>query len=461
MAGTAQLVSPPLSFGRYQIRRTTGRQITEKVILLDGNWPPPGPAEAAVASALPSVPPITSAAPLPGTRATHEYQEEAASVASFDIAIGDGAELMVMARWFSTGAQASDPKQAPWRGVSVVDASREMVADLETQGRHRAGPDPVAACLIRLKPGAYELRYPIGSIGLFAQSLIVPPGGWRMEAYILHSETEISGRPAVSLLMRKAGEAWGGDQDVPFQKAMVALADERPIANEQLLSATPANPLARIVGAHLLLLSAHNQAGAEAAAVLAGAGTAGARPDAAPARTKGLFAARAGSGMHRQGQGPQDLRVRRQGFGGDHSGARQGRPVRDSCEGTARQSLRRRTLPQESAAEDELRAHDRPRSRRFGARTVIADHRPRCGTARPAAAQIAHSVENSSSRGQRANRIMAAPSRPWKAPQRSAETLLQRSAIDGLTRRARHLWTARSSLRIEVLQLPPLYRAPW
>ena len=268
MGGTAQLESPPLSFGLYEIRRTTGRQITEKVILLDGNWPPPGPAEAAVASALPPVPPITSAAPLPGTRATHEYQEAAASVASFDVSIGDGAELMVMARWYSTGTQTSTPRQAPWRGVSVVDASGAAVADLETQGRQETGPDPVAACSIRLKPGAYELRYPIGSIGLFAQSLILPPGGWRMEAYILHSETEISGRPAVSLLMRKAGEAWGGDQDVPFQKAMVALADERQIANEQLLSGTLANPLARIVGAHLLLLSARNKTGAEEAAVL-------------------------------------------------------------------------------------------------------------------------------------------------------------------------------------------------
>src|SRR5664279_5707086 len=37
-------------------------------------------------------------------------------------------------------------------------------------------------------------------------------------------------------------------------------------------------------------------------------------------------------------------------------------------------------------------------SRRLGARTVIADHRPRCETVRPAAAQIARSVENSSRR---------------------------------------------------------------
>jgi len=267
MGGTAELESPPLSFGLYQIRRTTGRQITEKVILLDGNWPPPGPPAAAVAAALPPAPPITSAAPLPGTRATHEYQEAAASVASFDISIGDGAELMVMARWYSTGTQTSAPKQAPWQGVSVVDASGTVVADLETQGRHGPGSDPVAACSIRLRPGTYELRYPIGTVGVFAQSLILPPGGWRMEAYLLHSESEISGRPAVSLLMRKAGEAWGGDQDVQFQTAMVALADERPIVNEQLLSGTPANPLARIVGAHLLLLSARNKTDAEAAVV--------------------------------------------------------------------------------------------------------------------------------------------------------------------------------------------------
>jgi hypothetical protein len=60
---------------------------------------------------------------------------------------------------------------------------------------------------------------------------------------------------------------------------------------------------------------------------------------AAPARAQGLLPARAGSRMHRQRQGPSALRVRRQGLRRDHHQPRQGRPVRQPCEGAAWQSL--------------------------------------------------------------------------------------------------------------------------
>jgi IS5 family transposase len=56
-------------------------------------------------------------------------------------------------------------------------------------------------------------------------------------------------------------------------------------------------------------------------------------------RPEGLFAARAGGRVHRQGQGAPALRVRRQGLGRDHAGARQGWPVRHPCEGAARQPV--------------------------------------------------------------------------------------------------------------------------
>ena len=60
---------------------------------------------------------------------------------------------------------------------------------------------------------------------------------------------------------------------------------------------------------------------------------------AAPARTKGLFPARPGGGVHRQGQGPSALRVRRQSLRGDDASPRQGRTVRHPCEGATGQSL--------------------------------------------------------------------------------------------------------------------------
>src|SRR5712664_3736341 len=69
------------------------------------------------------------------------------------------------------------------------------------------------------------------------------------------------------------------------------------------------------------------------------AGEARARATAAPARAQGLFPACAGGRMHRQGQGPSALRVRRQGLRRHHPQVLQGRPVRHPCEGAARQSL--------------------------------------------------------------------------------------------------------------------------
>jgi Caspase domain len=265
MGGKAQLVCPLLDFGLYQFRITIGRQIVEKIILLDRDWPPSGAAPGAVAPAsdvLPPLPQITSAAPLPGTRATHEYQQEAARSSTNDVQAGAGAELMVMARWFSSGGQAP-PGRMPWQDVVVLDASGKVVADLDTQGRHDPNGDPTGVCTLSLGPGAYELRYPVGSDTRFVQSLILPPGNWRAEAYVLYDARDRGSRASVSLLMRKQGASWGTDDDLQLQKALVALADERPIQNlllSDLLAGKSFNPLAAIVSAHLLVLSAESPA---------------------------------------------------------------------------------------------------------------------------------------------------------------------------------------------------------
>jgi len=63
------------------------------------------------------------------------------------------------------------------------------------------------------------------------------------------------------------------------------------------------------------------------------------RARARTARTQGLQPARARSGVHRQGQGAQAIRVRRQGQRGHHPQAQQGRPVCRPCAGAAGQSL--------------------------------------------------------------------------------------------------------------------------
>ncbi|HXT07150.1 MAG TPA: hypothetical protein VN715_09460 [Roseiarcus sp.] len=91
-----------------------------------------------------------------------------------------------------------------------------------------------------------------------SQALIAPAGGWRLEAYLLDREQDDDPAPARSLLMRRINAQWGGADDLPLQKAIIALGAERPGVSEplaDLLLGPDASALAHLVGAHLLLLS--------------------------------------------------------------------------------------------------------------------------------------------------------------------------------------------------------------
>ena len=71
--------------------------------------------------------------------------------------------------------------------------------------------------------------------------------------------------------MRRAGTPWGTAEDLQVQKACVALADERQILNDhlsELFFQKFDNPLAGIVGAHLLLLSIRGKTQGETAVQL-------------------------------------------------------------------------------------------------------------------------------------------------------------------------------------------------
>lgn len=265
-SGTGRLTAH-LPTGLYQFRIRIGRQVVEKVILLDSDWPRP---EATPAQALPVLPTITSAAPLPDTRATHEYQQAAArdAVQRIDVPAGNGAQLMVMARAYSPEAIAGAGTH-PWDGVKILDAAGHLVADMTTTGEHRAnaGEDPVGVCSLALDPGAYVLRYAPAQTGPeVAQSLVLPPGGWRMEAYLLRylgSTVMSDAKPRISLLMHRINAPWASGEDVVLEKARVALADEIPILNDELaeiLFGKSENPLAGIIGGHLMLLGREQDA---------------------------------------------------------------------------------------------------------------------------------------------------------------------------------------------------------
>jgi len=181
-----------------------------------------------------------------------------------------------MARCFSDSGNAN-PNAQPWEGVSVLDASGSVIADLSSAGQ-RGGTegDPYAICSISLAPGSYALRYPIRSGNeaaastLVTQSLIIPAvtgsAGWRLEIYLLRrlDSPDQSASLRISLLMMRAGaQSVATDQEMLLEKAQVALADERPALSAELdglLLLKFDNPIAGIVGGHLLLIE-HDSTG--------------------------------------------------------------------------------------------------------------------------------------------------------------------------------------------------------
>ncbi len=233
--------------GLYQFRILIGRQVIEKVILLDANWDNK-------TETLPPVPEIATPIPLPGTRTTREYHRSVVSDPRVDVKLGSGAELLLVARSYSKDESAAGT--APWEDVAILDEAGDVIVDLAQSGRRGTGPDPIAACCIELLPGAYFLRYKLRDQSHVAQSIVLTPGNYRFEAYVLVPDKEHV-RPTTSLLMRRRGIPWGSPDDIQFEKARVALADERSVLSEQLrelLLDRSDNPLSGILGGHLLLL---------------------------------------------------------------------------------------------------------------------------------------------------------------------------------------------------------------
>ncbi|MDQ4086752.1 MAG: caspase family protein, partial [Pseudomonadota bacterium] len=241
--------------GLYEIQVKSARQIRHQVILLDR------PFELRPEHLPCSAVPLASAAPLPGSALTREFHIAAASPdpTTVHVEAGRGAEVQLMARHYSDAGGAG-PVEPPWSGVVLRDAQGSPIVDLALEGRRDLRQDPFAVAAARLDPGAYELHFPGESGHLLAQSVIVPPGEWRVEIYLMRAMVAgASGRrPRLSLLMRRAGATQKSALDHLVERLAVALADERPALGDDLLAALQGkfdNPLLGILGGHLILMA--------------------------------------------------------------------------------------------------------------------------------------------------------------------------------------------------------------
>jgi hypothetical protein len=244
-----------LPFGIYKIKTRVGRAVNERIVLLDGS----------AAAVSPEAMPVASPAPLPNTLLTNDDHVSAAekSFKAEHVKAGKGARLSIMARAWSESGQTHKDVPRPWSGVRVVDAQGKVIADLSRNGERSSKGDPVAICTLSVDPGNYFLRHRLESGIEIEQSLVVPPD-WFLHAYLLRLTNADSqgSRPAprLSFVMRRTGrgaEAFSDELFTTLEVARIALADERRVLNKDLaalLLSNLTNPIAGIMGGHLLLI---------------------------------------------------------------------------------------------------------------------------------------------------------------------------------------------------------------
>lgn len=260
----------PLPAGLFKVKMRVGNATRQDVALVDGDIRVPAVAGQAQA--------VATVLPLPGTTATHDAHQDArrnAILAANQLQLepGEGA-LLCLARSFSSREHPVPPAHGPWRGMQVLDAQGRIVIDLEQKAPAQPGPDPVAFGVAALPAGCYFLRQPLDGQGEIEQSLVVC-AGWRTEAYTLRRVATDSHatdpRPRSTVLMRPAGTPPGNGSDEEDRAAEIArqaLAGERKVLTpdlEQLLMVTSGNPVAAIIGAHLMLVERERDAGRDLA----------------------------------------------------------------------------------------------------------------------------------------------------------------------------------------------------
>ena len=252
----AQL-STPLPAGLFKVKTRVGNAVNQRVILLDHDRPPLVPLAAVQQPSL--------VIPMDNNASSHETHRDgrADAVANANALVtqpGQGV-MLVMARQFSDKLAPITGQTPPWQGVSVVDTQGTTLLDLAHQGRRREDGDPFAHGVLAVPAGCYYLRLRLADGQVIEQSLFVC-SGWRSEAYILRGlipgSAGIQPQPRVSVTMRRMGQGVGDVADDRLvDTAAVGLAGERRILNaelEDLLMRKFSNPMAGIIGGHLLLV---------------------------------------------------------------------------------------------------------------------------------------------------------------------------------------------------------------
>ena len=259
-------LSTPLPPGVFKVKVRIGNAINQRVVLLDQDT---HFVDNAVAPQL-----LATTVPLPQTAATHEFHEEARRLAmdtASMLAPAPGqAVIMAMVRTFSSKDNPVGGVTPPWKGVSVVDAMGRMVFDMEANGERNEGPDAFAFFSIIVEPGSYFLRQRLEG-GVAIEQSVIACTGWRTEVYVLRrvvpGTSMVDLRPRISLMMRRPDIRLSdavNKEDRLVETAKQAMATERRILSrgvDEELMLKAENPVAGIIGGHLLLIERERDAG--------------------------------------------------------------------------------------------------------------------------------------------------------------------------------------------------------
>jgi len=275
-AQSRRILTAAFPFGLYKLKIRVGHAVTESIILLDqdldfskvqagleGTASLVDPlADLSMASAA-----VNSAAPLPGTGLTHETHSgvlqawESGLPATDDSESGSpppAAEIRLMARvWSGQHAPLRDVR--PWQGTELLDSADQMVRAFNDLPEQSLDGDPYVEDQIPVAPGTYFIRYPHARDRTLAGALTVPQG-WTVELFLLAlapGKTVDIRFNRMTVLMRRVGD---NQRNVAFEQtlesARIAMVNERRVLNrelEEILVRNFQNPIAGILGGHLLL----------------------------------------------------------------------------------------------------------------------------------------------------------------------------------------------------------------
>lgn len=269
--GRGGLLKEDKAYGIYKIKTRLGRELHEDIIFLDSDDPiRPGRSSQLNEPVLLAKGGLTA---LDVLARTHVYS-------------GDGAEILLMVR--DDRPPAAFPHSRVVYGTRLLNGARRTIADLDVHGLRR---DPgqelagqaltasVACCRIDLAPGVYFLERLLPGGGRQEQSILAVEG-FRTEVHEVRSKTALGDRQGIvqqQVIAMFDQRAAATDQQIQhdaglIEAATVALADGRKILSGELYERLVTgfkDPIAGLLGGHLLLIEAESDPRFDPAAGLA------------------------------------------------------------------------------------------------------------------------------------------------------------------------------------------------